>query len=1015
MLTFLALASFAHAGDGAVVGWVLDGARPVAGASVVAEGGDQRIDVATDGEGSFQLGLAEGAWTLTVTLPGGASERFTVTTVADRSTEAVLALDTVPPPPPAPPEPASVVTGTLSGVVLDETGLPVNRAHVVVRGQPGETLTDDDGAFRIVVPVGAADVAVLRVGFAPQTLAALPVSAEGGGPIEVVLALEQTGDELTVASSPQPGGTVALLRERKESAAVTDVVGAEQMSRSGDTDAATALKRVNGLTVIGGKYVYVRGLGDRYSATLLNGSTLPSPEPEKRVVPLDLFPTALLDSVVIQKTFSPDIPAEFGGGVVQIRTRRIPEAPIFSVTLSGAWVGGTTFEQAQVGTSGPTDFFGFGNASRALPDSILTASERGPLKTGGIFSEDGFTAEEMEAFGEAIPSRWALSTRTLLPDVGLNVSAGRTWALGDVRLGALAGFVFSNAWDVEDGFQTLYSSGDAGLEERRHTTFVETSNRVRLGGMLSLGLSWGEDAGLTSTTLLNRNSTATALQYDADDPTGSNDTRGTRTGWEEQQLFVEQLELTVPVGPVTLDARYALALANQAEPDRREYTYLATDEGYVLSQRGSWNDLYYGSLADTNHDGGLDVTWRIPRDAGDLSLFAGAKVLARERSSAIRRFNFQFQGSDGIDLGAPIDEVLTEENIGAEDQGDLGYLELEENTSRADDYTAGQTILASYVMGDVPWTKRFRTLAGVRIERSRQTVETFELFDTDGTPIVADVTTVDALPAATLTFGIGPRDVPDAMQIRVGYGRTLSRPELRELSEVAYYDYRSGRLLYGNPDLQRATIENLDARWEWYPSAGESVSAGGFFKYFDQPIESVVAVSAVSGSVGTFANATSATNVGGELDLRKRLDFLDRNLFDFYVSGNVSVIASRVDLSETAGNQTSTDRPLQGQSPWVVNAQLSYENPDWRTNIAALYNVFGPRIVSVGTAGIPDVYELPVHRLDVVVTQGIGPHFSVRAKGSNLLGWPSREQTGDRISEETRDAWAAGLSVTWAP
>jgi outer membrane receptor protein involved in Fe transport len=902
---------------------------------------------------------------------------------------------------PANEAPVPVVTAPLVGVVLDETGLPVPGASIVVVGHLTEVLTDDEGGFRVTVPVGAVEFTVLRAGFASLT-STVDVTTEDTAVLEIVLALEQPGEELTINAASRPGGTVVLLRERKESATVTDVVGAEQMSRTGDTDAATALKRVNGLTVIGGKYVYVRGLGDRYSSTLMNGSSLPSPEPEKRVVPLDLFPTALLDSVVIQKAFSPDMPAEFGGGVVEIRTRQIPEEPVLSVTVSGAWAGGTTLTEAEVGQGGPTDFLGFGNRWRALPDSISAAGDRGPLKTGGIFSEDGYTAEEMEAFGEALPNRWALTP-------------GRRWTLGGIELGALAGVVFSNAWDVEDGFQTLYSVADGELEARRHTTFVETSNRVRLGGMLSLGLSWGEGASLTSTTLLNRNSTATALEYDADDPTGSNDTRNTRIGWEEQQLFVEQLALAVPIGPVALEARYALGLANQAEPDRREYTYLATESGYVLSQRGSWNDIFYGTLADTHHDGGLDATWKIARPAGDLSFKAGAKVLVKERTSGIRRFNYQFQGSEGIDLGAPIDEVIVAENIGADVQGDAGYLELEENTTRADDYTAGQSIVAGYAMGDMAWTRRFRTLAGVRVEQSRQTVRTFELFDTEGAPIVADIATVDVLPAATFTFGLGPRDVPDGMQVRVGYGRTLSRPELRELSEVAYYDYRSGRLLYGNPLLERATIENVDARWEWYPSAGESISVGGFFKYFDHPIESVVAVSAVSGSVGTFANATSATNVGGELDLRKRLDFLNRNLYDLYLSGNVSVIASRVDLSKTGGNQTSTDRPLQGQSPWVVNAQLSYENPTSRTNIAALYNVFGPRIVSVGTAGIPDVYEMPVHRLDLVVSQGLGEHFSVRVKGSNLLMWPSREKTGDLVSEETRDDWSAGLSLTWAP
>ncbi|MFN7144672.1 MAG: TonB-dependent receptor domain-containing protein, partial [Myxococcota bacterium] len=790
---------------------------------------------------------------------------------------------------PAAAAPATVAaTAPLAGTVLDEMGLGVPGAVVTVGALTATT--DPDGNFRLDAPVGSLEVTVVRAGFDPAA-STIDLPAEGASlAITLVLASASVGDELTIQSSASPGGTIELLRARKEAAAVVDVVGSEQMSRTGDTDAAAALKRVNGLTVLGGKYVYVRGLGDRYSQTLLDGASLPSPEPEKRVVPLDLFPSSLLESVVVQKTFSPDVPAEFGGGVVSIRTRRAPEEPIFSLTLSGGWAGGTTLREAQVGPSGPTDAFGFGTAWRALPEEVAAASAEAPLKAGGIFAEDGYTPEDLERFGEALPNRWGTETRVLPPDLGLTLQAGRSWNAGPWTLGALGGIVFSNAWSLDEGWKIVYADTAAGLEAKRRTDFVEAKNEIRLGGMLSVALEHEGGATVRSTTLLNRNSAATTLRYDADDPTGSNDTRSAQLRWEEQQLFFEQVEASAPFGPVRVDGRYALSVATQAEPDRREYTYLATDAGYVLSQRGSWSDVYYTDLLDTGHDVGLDLTWTLPRRAGDARLAAGGKAFVRERTSGVRRFGFEFVGSEGIDLTAPIEDILVPENIGAEAPGDAGYVQLEENTTSADDYRATQDLFAGYVLADVPWTKRVRTLVGARVEASDQRVETYELFSADGAPIVGDLATVDVLPAATVTFGLGPSELPDGMQVRLGYGRTLSRPELRELSEVPYYDYRSGRLLYGNPELSRATIDNVDLRWEWYPSAGESVSVAGFFKYFDDPIESVVAVSAVSGSVGTFANADSATNLGGEIDLRKRLDVVHPALHDLYVSGNVSVI-----------------------------------------------------------------------------------------------------------------------------
>lgn len=1015
-------AEAARSADGALVGFVFraDG-TPIAGAAVAAGG----VRGVTDAVGGWRLVLPPGTVVVQITAPGFEPAVIAdVPVVSRRTTELLLTLGGEAPQvtletPPDVTAPTSLPVGppgTLVGVVTEEGGdTPLAGVRIFVRGAEVDATTDRDGRFSLELPSGAWDLSAVRAGYATEA-AHVEVVAHEEGP--VTLALEKTGlqlSDVTITAPRITGGTASVLDERKESSSVSDVIGAEQMSRSGDSDAASALRRVTGLTVIGGKYVYVRGLGDRYSATLLNGSTLPSPEPEKRVVPLDLFPTSLIEAVVIQKTFSPDRPAEFGGGVVEVRTRSVPEDPVFNIGVTGAWASGTTLSDGQVGPRGPTDWAGFGAGWRALPEEVAAASADEPLKSGGIFSEGGYDADQLETYGEALPNRWGLGARTLPPDFGLTVNAGRSWNVGETTFGALAGLVYGNGWDLEEGVKSVYSSGAEGLIESRRTTFTETSNKIRLGGALSLGLEVADTVSLHSTTLVNRSSVASASTYDADDPTGANDTRTQGSSWVEQQLVFQQFAAGVDLDVVKVDARYAGAVASRREPDRREWVYNLTEEGYVLSQRGSWNDIQYFLLDDVTHDGGLDVTVLVPFLQEGSLLKAGGNVVKRNRASTTRRFGYQFHGSEGIDLTAPIEDVMVPDNIGAEGDGDPGYLQLEENTINSDDYSAHQDLYAAYALGDAAWTPRLRTLAGIRLERSVQTVSTFEIFDTSNEPVEASLGATDWLPAGTVTVGLGPAATPDTMLLRAGYGRTLSRPELRELSEVQYFDNRTGRTLYGNPDLHRATIDNIDLRWEWYPRAGESVSVGGFYKYFDHPIESVVAVSAVSGSVGTFANATSATNYGTEIDFRQRLDVVTDVLSDVYASANVSLIASRVDLSDTDGNQTSDTRPLQGQSPWVVNAQVSYENPDIRTTVALLYNVFGPRIVEVGTSGIPDAYEMPVHRVDLVWTQGLGEHFQARMRGANLLDWPARQKTGDEVSEETRDGWSAGLGLTWTP
>ena len=1009
MIALLAWIAVAAAEDGQIVGVIFrsDG-TPVAGAEVSAGA----LVTTSDAGGAWRLALPPGlvairigdAWIPDIPVTESATTELLVTTgdgppqisvesATGRQSAQVLAA--------GPP-------GTLEGVVTDaDDERPLAGVRLFVRGSDAEAITDLDGHFSVTLPSGTWDVSTVRAGYETET-ATVEVAPNDSRAMQV--ALTASGlvlDDLTIRAPRIAGGTASVLDERQDASSVSDVLGAEQMSRAGDSDAASALRRVTGLTVIGGKYVYVRGLGDRYSATLLNGSSLPSPEPEKRVVPLDLFPTSLLEAVVIQKTFSPDRPAEFGGGIVEIRTKGIPDDPILSLSLTGAFAAGTTGRTAEFGARGPTDWLGLGKGWRALDPELAAASASEAIKPGGIFSDGGYDADELEAFGELIAPRWGLAERQLPPDYGATLTTGGKLAMGGFEIGGLAGLVFSNGWSVDEGFRSVYSRGAGGvLVEKRHTTFDETQNRVRSGLALALGAAYEEVVSLTSTTLLMRSSAGTALTYLADDPTGSSDTFVTRLDWEEQQLLFEQLALHVDLDRVILDGRYATAVALRDQPDRREYTRDVTQDGLALSQGASWNEIFYTALDDRSREVGADLSVPV-RTTGRIAV--GGLSLRRERASTTRRFTFNFQGSEGIDLFAPIEDVMIPENIGEEEDGDPGYLEIEENTTNSDDYTASQKLDAVYALADVPFTDRVGALVGARWERSNQTVTTYELFDTTQAPVGAELETADVLPAVTTTFGIGTNEAPDDMLIRAGYGRTLSRPEFRELTSVSYYDYRSGRLLFGNPELERATIDNVDVRWEWYPRAGETLSAGVFFKYFLDPIESIVAVSAVSGSVGTFDNAKSATNLGTEIDMRRSL------VSDFWVTANASLIASRVDLSESGGNQTSDERPLQGQSPWVVNAQFSYENPDLRRNAAILYNVFGPRIVEVGTSGIPDTYEMPVHRVDLVMSQGFGPHWQIRAKGTNLLDWPVRQTTGGRIAEETRSGWGVGLTLTWAP
>ncbi len=1030
MIVLLALAAAAWA-DGSVQGVILDEATgaPVRGAVVRLQGTEGQA--LTDDDGVFSITVPAGEWAVEVEADGRVVPAGTVPVVDGAVTELLVSLTAGDRPIVTLEVPAAAAAATdadaprfdVQGRVVGEDGEPIAGARVYARGQTAEGVTDETGTFTLPLPPGAHDLSVLRSGYVTLTLPPVVVGDDGAhGPVEVVMA--EAGVALAPFEVRAPriaGGTASLLDERRDAATVSDTLGSEQMTKSGDSDAASGLRGVTGITVVDGRYVYVRGLGDRYSATLLNGSTLPSPEPEKRVVPLDLFPTSVIESVVIQKTFSPDRPAEFGGGIVQIQTRSVPDERVLQVAASIGYRTGTSFGSAISGVRSPTDFLGFGRKDRAMPDLVTELASDEPVRPKGLFTEGGFEPEELEALGESFENAtWGLDSASIPPDFEAQAAWGNSWNLGGAaRLGTLLSTNWANQWNVTDSLRNVYAIDGAGDEILTRTTvYDQLENRIVLGGLATVGLSWKDATQVTSTFLLNRVANYEAVQWFADDPTSESDSQNYSTSWVEQQLLFQQFTGTHPIAArrLVLDWRYAFSQANREEPDRREWRYADSgDDPPFINEIGTWNEIAYLKLRDVNHDGAADLTIVAnPKSEVKQSFKFGAAAVSRKRNSTSRRFTYSFDGTEGIDLTAPIVDIITPENIGADEPDDPAYLSVHEVTSNSDDYEARQKLRAAYAMADLGLGNRFRLMGGARVESSRQSVRTFELFNPQLVPVEAVLDTTDLLPAFTGTLAIGPAEERDRMLVRAGYGRTLSRPEFRELSSVAFTDFLTGALLKGNPDLERAIIDNIDVRWELYPSPNESLSVAAFYKDFTDPIERVAQSSSVSGLAYTFGNAQGATNLGVELDLRITFGRVSDVLRDMYVSANGALIESSVDLSGSV-TDTSTERPLQGQSPWVINVAVGYDNPDSGVSLSVLYNSFGPRITDVGQSGVPDTYELPVHRLDAVALVPFERAWRLRLKATNLLNAKEVSKTGDAIAEESRSGRAFSLAIQWRP
>ncbi len=1018
---------------GKVRGIVFDDetSAPMAGVSMLIDG--VRVGV-TNEDGAFDLELDVGEYVLVLEKDGQQWPPMKPLTVGSGQSQELI-VDAGPHDEPvevsvegsegeatsAPVVTKEAVVSIVEGVVIhDEEGIGIEGFRIFVRGLSGEVRTDGEGRFALEIPVGKYDLFAVHPEFSTVSKAGVEVREGESSFVEMeAIPVGMQLDDLVVSAPKIEGGTAALMQERQQAATVNDVIGAEQMSKAGDSDAAGALKRVTGVTVVDGKYIYVRGLGERYSCTLLNGATLPSPEPERRVVPLDLFPTGILESVVIQKTFSPDMPAEFGGGAVILRTRSYPEEFTLDIKLSAGATVGTTFTEGLMAQGGPTDWLGIDGGYRALPAEVGNASKKDYLLEGDMLNP-GYSADELEHFGEAMRNNWRTYRDTIPPDLGGSVTVGNRFNLFGAKLGFLAALIYANEWERDRAKINILSGGaeGEGATVFHRYQWDETTNEIRAAGILNMGLELSDDHRIESTTLLNRITDDAARNYWGYNRDLGNDIRVWRIRWVERTLITQQLSgehVIPPLMGLVVDWRYSYSRAIRTEPDRKDVAYNREGETdlWLLSDRPEGNMRVFSEMLEDAHDMGMGLSLPFNQWTDEeAKVKVGGSIMLKNRNVDTRRYKYKFRSPEAAVSSLPPHLLFTPEFIGMTDQYGV-HNKFEEVTRPTDNYTAEHEIFAGYAMTDFPLGFGFSLLGGMRVEQSRQFVRTYALFgDEDSEPVDATIDTIDYLPGVTASW-----EFADDMVARVGVSQTVSRPDFREMSPSSFTNVIGGRDVEGNPDLDRTLITSVDARWEWYFSSRESLSFGGFFKHFEEPIERIVVLRAQHAE--SYANAKAARNLGLELDFRKNMGFINEALEDLYLAGNATWVYSRIELTDE-GIQTNSRRPLQGQSPFVINAVIGYDNLNWGTNIALLYNVYGKRISTVGarggqgTEGLPDEYEMPFHNLDFVVSQTLGAGFKLGFKAKNLIDLPYRYEQGSEVTEIGKKGRSFSLSLGYS-
>jgi len=916
--------------------------------------------------------------------------------------------------------------GTLSGKLVDaEDGSPVEGARIFITGQSSDIRSGKDGTFSIELNSGKYSVSVLHSGF--NTITRDGIEVLPGGEATVELQLTPSGSELAefVVIEPYIAGSLAsVLEERRTEVAVTNILGAEQISKAGDSDAAGALRRVTGLTLVDGRFIYIRGLGERYSSTLLNGANVPSPDPTRRVVPLDLFPTGIIDSIAVKKGYTADLPAEFGGGTVELRTRSVPQASFFNAEFSLGYRDGTTFKDGLRYQGGGHDWTGYDDGTRAQSKELAAATaDNVQLKPFNRFTGEGYTPQELEEVGDSMPVIYDVLPEKTGPNVGFSAAGGYVHEFkNDWRLGFLAATDYKDDWLTVTQQRTDYiNSGDGVLESENDYTYDTTGRSIDLSGFFTVGLEAGENHRLSYNFMLLRNTTDKAqIAQGFNKDANGGDVKFTELEWTERQMLANQLlgeHVFAAIGGLKFNWQYMQATAQADTPDARRYRYdpdtlTPAQDDFIFSIRNDSNQRRWDELEDDSTSWNVDLQQPLSLfEKLDIAVLLGLNKVDKTRDSTIRRFAFKSRGSvsGNINLrrNPSVEDIIYATTILPQ-----GW-QLEEVTIATDAYTADQVVDAWYAGLDFNFAETLRLAGGVRSESSQQSVSTFNLFDPDRNPILTELDTDDIFPYATATWFHGDH------QVRFGYAKTINRPDFKELSESLYKDPILDRLVKGNPDLIPAYLTHYDLRWDYYFNPGEFISLGVFQKKFEDPIESVILASAES-DLTSFDNAEAADNFGVEFELYKTLGFLDQRWGwgpvweKFYVNTNYAWIDSEITLAEDNSNiQTSSQRPLQGQSPYVLNFQVGYDNADRDINAALLYNVFGERIVDVGVNGAPDIYEQPRPSLDFIYSQGFG-QWKLKAKLKNILD-PEIELTqGAETTQSTRIGRELSIAVEYA-
>ena len=893
-------------------------------------------------------------------------------------------------------------TGTVRGIIKDaKTKEALIGATVQIGGTQLGVTTDIEGAFTIPnVPAGTQNVVISYVSYQNKTIP--NVRVESGNTTVIDTELDEEGkslQEVVVRANRATNTEVAVITEIKQLKALAVGISAMQIQKSQDRDAAAAIRRVPGISIVDNRFVLIRGLGSRYNSVLINDVITPSTEVETRSFSFDIVPSNILDRMIVYKSGTAENPGDFAGGIIKIYTKRRPDQNFTDAGLTIGYRPNTTFRSVQTHDRGGLSYLGLWNKDQQIPTSF-------PARANDF---NALNAAQRAAYARLLPNSWGLRQISVAPDVRFALNLGRRFDWGNTRVSNLTSINYSLTNQYTDAELSIYQNGATANDvfERYNDDTYQRSTRV---GVLhnwtfrlkpSFTLEWK-----TLFNLLSSNETLTRTGRRVVDGL---DIQSFSERFENRSILSTQVSGEHSLSELTkVNWIGAYSYSGRWEPDWRrarfQRTTGSTDSDGQLSPYSAIipnqpnpidNGRFFSQLNEhvVSLIGNYEHTFGNPTDREPNRIKAGIYGEQRNRDYSARFYGYERVGNvPRAILGQPIGDIFALNNL----TGQPGGFSLLDGTKDLDSYQGINSYGAAYVQGDVNVGQQANLTLGFRGEYNNQTLRsTINTVETE----LVNRTIFSPLPSLNFTYKLD-----DRQNLRFAYSATVNRPELRELAPFVYFDIAQQADTRGNPSLTTATIQNIDAKYEFYPTQQEIISITGFFKQFKNPIEAFL-LPAANGLAYTFINAESARNFGVELEVRK--SFVNSSslfLQNLQFVGNASIISSRINLGQSVTgpdlsgqinqydltNIQDTQRPLQNQSPYLINAGAYYSNPTSGFQANLLYNVAGPRIFAVGNQNQPTIYEMPRNVIDLNISRTFKNKFEVRLGIQDILNAPVR-------------------------